>query len=249
MDGGAVKRIAALCAPAGSERVFEVGAGTGALTKALLERDARVTALEIDPDLIAILRERDDLARATILEADALAFDFDAATGGGNWCAAGNLPYNIATPLVLRWLALAHPPKRIVAMLQRDVADRLTARPSTPQYGSLTLFVGYAMDVRRAFVLGPSVFYPRPNVDSAVVVMERRDDPAVTVRDETLFLQVVRGAFAYRRKTLANSLALSLGIERGRTQTALAALDIDTEIRAEQLDLGAFGALADSLAE
>jgi 16S rRNA (adenine1518-N6/adenine1519-N6)-dimethyltransferase len=158
MDGGAVKRIAALCAPVASERVFEVGAGTGALTKALLDCDAEVTALEIDPDLIAILRERDDLARATILEADALAFDFDAATGDGDWCAAGNLPYNIATPLVLRWLALAHPPKRIVAMLQRDVAERLTARPSTPQYGSLTLFVGYAMDVRRAFVLGPNVF-------------------------------------------------------------------------------------------
>ena len=249
MDGGAVKRIAALCVRAPGERVVEVGAGTGALTRALLASGADVTALEVDPDLIAILRERADLSDATIVEADALAFDFDAAAGDGAWCAAGNLPYNIATPLVLRWLGLARPPARIVAMLQRDVVDRLTARPSTPQYGSLTVFVGYFMAVHRAFVLGPNVFYPRPNVDSAVVVMERRTAPAVTVRDEAFFLQVVRGAFAYRRKTLANSLSLALGIERSRTQTALATLKIDTEIRAEQLDLGAFGALADSLAE
>ena len=97
-------------------------------------------------------------------------------------------------------------------------------------------------------MLGPNAFFPRPNVDSAVVVLERRATPAVSVRDRTFFLQVVRGAFAYRRKTLANSLSLALGIERARTQAALASLQIDTEIRAEQLDLGAFGALADSLA-
>jgi 16S rRNA (adenine1518-N6/adenine1519-N6)-dimethyltransferase len=104
------------------------------------------------------------------------------------------------------------------------------------------------MEVRRAFVLGPGSFYPRPNVDSAVVVMERRAAPAVTVREPAFFLKVVRGAFAYRRKTLANSLSLALGIERERSQAALSSLGLDTEIRAEQLDLGAFGALADTLA-
>ncbi|MBD5656213.1 MAG: ribosomal RNA small subunit methyltransferase A [Candidatus Eremiobacteraeota bacterium] len=248
MDGAAVKRIAASCAPEPGARVFEIGAGTGALTLALLERGARVTALEIDPDLIAILHDRSELAAADILLADALAFDYDAATGNEPWCAAGNLPYNIATPLILRWLELAHPPERIVAMVQRDVAERFVAKPSTPQYGSLTLLVNYWTLVRRAFVLGPSVFYPRPNVDSAVVIFDRRTTPAVSVRDRTFFLQVVRGAFAYRRKTLANSLSLALGIDRARTQAALAVLQIDTEIRAEQLDLGSFGALADSLA-
>ena len=248
MDGSALRRIAALCAPEPGERVVEIGAGTGALTKALLDRDARVTALEVDPDLVEILRSRTDLAAADVVEADALAFDYGAFAGSEPWCAAGNLPYNVATPLILLWLELERPPQRIVAMLQRDVADRLTARPSTPQYGSLTLFVRYAVEVRRAFVLGPNAFFPRPNVDSAVVVLERRATPAVSVRDRTFFLQVVRGAFAYRRKPLANSLSLALGIERARTQAALASLQIDTEIRAEQLDLGAFGALADSLA-
>ncbi|MBC5803650.1 MAG: ribosomal RNA small subunit methyltransferase A [Candidatus Eremiobacteraeota bacterium] len=248
-DRGALQRIADLCVPQTGERIVEVGAGTGALTCALLERGARVTALEIDANLVAALREREDLSGVDIVEADALAFDYEAAVKGERWCAAGNLPYNIATPLIGRWLQAGDPPQRIVAMLQRDVADRLGARPGTPQYGSFSLVVAYAMTVRRAFILPPSAFYPRPKVDSAVVVMDRRPTPAVAVRDPVMLLQVVRGAFAYRRKTLANSLALALGIERTRTQNALAALDVDTEIRAEQLDLGAFAALADFLGE
>jgi len=247
MDGGALRRIAVLCVREPGERIIEVGAGTGALTRALLELGARLTALEIDPELVATLCEQSDLAGAEIVEADALAYDFDRAAETRTWCAAGNLPYNIATPLIARWLQLRHPPTRIVAMLQRDVADRLTARPGTPQYGSLSLIVAYAMTVRRVFVLPPSAFYPQPKVESAVVVMERLAEPAVAVGDPARLRQVVRGAFAYRRKTLANSLMLALGIERTRTQNALAVLDVDTEIRAEQLDLGVFAALADLL--
>jgi 16S rRNA (adenine1518-N6/adenine1519-N6)-dimethyltransferase len=248
MDGGVSRKIAALCMFGPDTEVVEVGAGTGALTHALLDAGARVTALEIDPDLIAILHERDDLAAARIVEADALTFDFDAATDGRLWVAAGNLPYNVATPLILRFFDLGNPPQRIVAMIQKDVAERFVAKPGTPQYGSLTLFVNYHVDVRRALSLGPQSFYPRPGVDSAVVVLERRAKPPIAVRDRAFFLQVVRAAFAYRRKTLANSLHLALGIERERTQEALASLGVDTEIRGEQLDLGALGALADRLA-
>ena len=247
MDGGAAKRIAVACVSASLRRVIEIGAGTGALTYALLECGAEVTAIEVDGELVEILRERTDLAAANIVHADALAFDYASATAQEPWCAAGNLPYNVATPLIAAWLELAHPPSRIVAMVQRDVADRLAAIPGSAAYGSLTLLVSYSMSVRRAFTLGPGAFYPRPGVDSTVVVMERRERPAVAVRDRTFLLQVVRAGFAYRRKTLANSLSLALDIERERTQTALASLDIDTEIRAEQLDLGNFGALADAL--
>ena len=247
MDGAAAKRIAVACISGGLRRVVEIGAGTGALTGALVACGAEVTAIEVDADLVAILRDRDDLDGAEIVEADALTFDYGAATGMEAWCAAGNLPYNIATPLIAGWIEGAPGPARIVAMVQKDVADRLAAKPGTPHYGSLSLLVAYAMSVRRAFSLGPSVFYPRPNVESAVVVMERRERPLVEVRDRTFLVQVVRAGFAYRRKTLANSLSLALGIDRARTQTALASLDIDTEIRAEQLDLGVFGALADAL--
>jgi len=248
MDGGAAKRIAVACVPVPGARVIEVGAGTGTLTRALLAANARLTALEIDPDLVEILNERSDLASAHIVAVDALDFDYEAEAAGEAWCGAGNLPYNIATPLIIGWLTLSNPPTRIVVMIQRDVAERLNARPSTPQYGSLTLLVNYWMTVKRAFVLGPRSFYPAPKVDSAVVVLERRETPAVSVRNPAFFLQVVRAGFAYRRKTLANSLSLALGLERARTQAALATLNVDSEIRAEQLDLGVLGALADILA-
>ncbi len=248
MDVGAAKRIAVLCTEPPARRVVEIGPGTGALTAALVGCNADVTAIEIDADMVAILHERADLEAATIVLADALSYDYAEHGRAGPWCAAGNLPYNIATPLLAKWLELAVPPARIVAMVQREVADRLTAAPATPAYGSLTVFCRYFATVRRAFVLKPNVFYPRPNVDSAVVVLEPHPVPALSVRDRVFFLQVVRGAFAYRRKTLANSLLLALDIDRARTQSALAALDIDSEIRAEQLDLGAFGALADDLA-
>jgi 16S rRNA (adenine1518-N6/adenine1519-N6)-dimethyltransferase len=248
MDGGAAKRIAVLATSGPTRQIIEIGAGTGVLTAALLACEAQVTAVEIDPDLVEILEHRSDLAKARIVRADALEFDFSAWSAGRPWCAAGNLPYNVATPLIVGWLQCPDAPDRIVAMLQRDVADRLAARPSTPAYGSLSLFAQFFSEVKRAFVLGPGSFYPRPKVESAVVVLERRAEPAVAVRDRAFFLQVVRAAFAYRRKTLANSLSLALAIERGRTQRALASLEIDSEIRAEQLDLGAFGALADILA-
>ena len=247
MDYAAAQRIAALCVTEPETHAFEIGAGTGTLTRALLEGGARLTALEIDPALVEILRDRSDLSGAEIVAADALTYDFDGATGRAVWTAAGNLPYNIATPLVLRWLGASNPPQRIVVMVQRDVADRFMAHPATPAYGSLSVVVQFAMRVRRAFTLGPNAFWPRPKVDSAVVVMERRDEPAVVCRNRDTFFRVVRGAFAYRRKTLSNSLALALGIPRERAQAALSQLGLDSDIRGEQLDLAAFAALADRL--
>ncbi len=218
------------------------------MTAALVAAGAAVTALEYDRDLIAPLRARADLQTATIVEADAMEFDFDAYAEDASWHVAGNLPYNIGTPLLLRLAQSERGPQRIVAMIQRDVAARLTARPSTPAYGSLTLAVEYTMSVQRAFVLGPQHFYPRPKVDSAVVVLRRRERPAVETRDPQLLLKVVRAAFAYRRKTLANSLTLAMQIDRERTQSALRALALSPEIRGEQLDLAAFAAITDALA-
>jgi 16S rRNA (adenine1518-N6/adenine1519-N6)-dimethyltransferase len=217
------------------------------LTEALIEAGAAVCAIEIDPEMTRILAGRPELTGVRIVEADALAFDYEA-VAADRWCACGNLPYNIATPLLARWLQLTRPPERIVAMVQRDVAERFTARPGTKPYGSLTVLANLSARVRRAFVLPPSAFYPRPKVDSAVVVMERLAEPPVHFRDRAFLLQVVRAAFAYRRKTLANSLALALGIDRARTQRSLAGLGLEAETRGEQLDLGAFARLADDLA-
>lgn len=247
MDRGIAARIAALAVDAAQPRVLEIGAGTGALTEALLALGARVTAFDIDAALVDILQTRPELAQAAIVEADALAFDYDAYAGGGEWRVAGNLPYNIATPLLLLLSERARPPERIVAMIQRDVAERLTAQAGSAAYGSLTLAIGLTMRVRRAFVVGPAHFFPRPNVDSAVVVLDRLERPPVSTRDLAFLRQVVRAAFAYRRKTLANSLNLALSIPREQTALALRSIDLNPEIRGEDLDLVSFAALSDAL--
>ncbi len=227
--------------------MLEIGAGTGELTHALHERGARVTAVEIDDRLVDILQSRDDLRGVEIVHADALDFDFEAYALGGPWRVAGNLPYNVATPLLVRLAEMEHGPDTIVAMIQKDVADRLLAKPATPAYGSLTIAVQCSMQVERAFTLGPQAFYPRPKVDSTVVRLIRRDAPLAQPRDLPFFRRLVRAAFAYRRKTLVNSVSHALGIDRARIAQALTSIDLEPEVRGEQLDILAFARLADAL--
>ncbi|GAC1354786.1 MAG: 16S rRNA (adenine(1518)-N(6)/adenine(1519)-N(6)) -dimethyltransferase RsmA [Vulcanimicrobiaceae bacterium] len=252
MDAGAANRIAKAALEGSSTgepfRVLEIGPGTGALTQALLKHGADVTAVDVDPMMIEILQSRPALERAHIVEADALKFDYAAFAGDGRWRAAGNLPYNIATPLMMQLIEMERGPEQLVVMIQKDVAARLGAQPSTPAYGSLSLAVQFGMKVERLFTLGPQVFYPRPKVDSTVVRLTRHAVPPVAVTNVHLFMQVVRGGFAYRRKTLANSLQIALGIERARVSLALGQLDLNPEIRGEQLTLAQFAALSNHLA-
>jgi len=249
MDAGSAARIARLAAEgiSPSARILEIGPGTGQLTQALLDAHPDVTAIDVDPDMIRILQSRDDLQSAKIVHADALAFDYDAFADERPWRMTGNLPYNIATPLVMRLVEMRNGPQMLVVMVQKEVADRFAARPGTRAYGSLTVAVQYAMRVERAFTLSPGAFYPRPKVDSSVVRLTRLERPAVEVRDEHWFLQVVRAAFAYRRKTLVNSLHLAIGVDRAAAARALQAAGLDTEIRGEQLALADFARLADRL--
>jgi 16S rRNA (adenine1518-N6/adenine1519-N6)-dimethyltransferase len=159
----------------------------------------------------------------------------------------GNLPYNIATPLIMQLIEMRNGPELLVVMVQKEVADRFSARPATRAYGSLSVAVQYAMHVEKSFTLKPGAFYPRPKIDSTVVRLTRRASPAVAVADEHHFLQVVRAAFAYRRKTLANSLSLALGVQRKVVAQALEHIDLDTEIRGEQLAIADFARLSDRL--
>jgi 16S rRNA (adenine1518-N6/adenine1519-N6)-dimethyltransferase len=252
MDGKAAHRIARLCISqdeAPGTRVLEIGGGTGALTHALLEAGADVTVLEIDRDLVAMLRAREDIAPSHIVEADATTFDYASFAGDAPWRVAGNLPYNIATPLIMTLVEMERGPQSLTVMIQKDVAARLAAKPGTPAYGSLSVAVQYAMRVERAFTLGPNAFYPPPKVHSTVVQLTRLDEPAAHPRDLGLFQKVVRGAFAYRRKTLANSLMLALGYDRATVVRALEACSLAPEERGERLSLAEFAKLADALAE
>ncbi len=251
VDTAAARRIAECAledAPAHLP-VLEIGAGTGTLTLALLQGGAELTAIEIDPALVDVLRSRADLDDAKIVEADALTFDYDAWSDGRRWRVAGNLPYNIATPLILRLIEMERGPESLTVMVQKDVAERFGALPATPAYGSLSVAVQFAMHVKKLFTLPPRAFYPAPKVDSTVVRLVRRTAPAVRVRDIALFWKVVRGAFAYRRKTLPNTLALALGLERARIVRALELCNLSPELRGERLALGDFARLADALAE
>lgn len=249
MDASAASRIARLAAEGitPSARILEIGPGTGRLTQALLEVHPDVTAIDVDPDMIRILRSQPQLEAASVLLADALEFDYESFAGGKAWRMTGNLPYNIATPLTMRLIEMPNGPQTLVVMIQKEVANRIAAKPGSKSYGSLSVAVQYAMTVERAFTLGPGAFYPRPKIDSTVMRLTRRDRPAVEVADERWFLQVVRGAFAYRRKTLANSLSLAIGTPRAQVAQAAQHLGLDTEIRGEQLALADFARLADRL--
>lgn len=251
-DEKIARRIARLARDACSEtapRLIEIGAGTGTLTAALIREGFALTALEVDKDLDAILRRRGDLHDAAIVHTDAMTFDYQTFAAGGVWHVAGNLPYNVGTPLIARFVEMDCGPETLTVMVQHDVAKRLAAKPATAAYGSLSVAVQYAMHVRLAFTLGPRAFYPAPRVESTVVQMVRRDAPAVRPNDLALFRKVVRAAFAYRRKTLANSLALALRIDRRRAESAIRRAGIPTEQRGERLDLADFARLADALAE
>ena len=226
---------------------MEIGAGTGALTAALAKTHLPVTAIEIDAELARFLRSAPELSAVEIVQIDALAFDYASFGRLGSWRVTGNLPYNIATPLLLKVIEMDGGPEQIVVMVQKDVADRLAARPATPAYGSLTLAVQYAMQVERILTLGPRAFYPRPKVDSTVVRLIRHPRAPVHTDDARFLLQVTRAAFAYRRKTLANSLRLALNIEPARTSSALTSIGLNTEVRGEQLELAQFAALANRL--
>ena len=248
MDGKTSARIARLAVDAPGDRVLEIGAGTGALTAALVALGADVTAFDVDPDMVGVLQARADLQGIDVRQADALTFDYTAWAGDRPWRAAGNLPYNVGTPTLVLLAGLPHPPERIVAMLQKDVADRLLAKPGTAQYGSLTIAVGLTMEVQRALTVPPSAFYPQPGVVSSVVVLRRRERLAADVRDRKHFEQVVRAAFAYRRKTLANSLALAGLASREQAVAALEAMGRNASVRAEALAPHEFVALTDALA-
>ena len=247
LDESLCVKIADLALADAPEAIVEIGPGTGALTAALARNGAAIRALEIDRDLVALLRERGELASVEILEADALAYDWPERRFE-RWHVSGNLPYNIATPLLVTLAQLPRGPQRVVAMIQKDVADRLLAAPGTASYGSLTVAVGNAMAIRRALTLGPGAFYPRPKVDSTVIVLDRRARPLVEPIEPALFEKVVRGSFAYRRKTLANSLSRSLSVERAEILIAMQTAGIDEDERGERLDIGTFARLADALA-
>jgi 16S rRNA (adenine1518-N6/adenine1519-N6)-dimethyltransferase len=243
VDPNTVRRMARLAGVGPGDRVIEVGAGLGALTLALRETGASVTAVEIDRHLVPVLRQVAEPVGATVVEGDALSLDLDAVMGddgAGPWVLVANLPYNVATPLVARILDQVPRIARMLVLVQREVGERLAARPGTAAYGAISVKVAYWARASIVGRVGPNVFHPRPKVDSAIVHIERRPVPAVdpAVVEAGELFALVRAGFGQRRKMLRRSLS---GLVEPET---FAAAGIDASARAEDLDVVAWGKLA-----
>jgi 16S rRNA (adenine1518-N6/adenine1519-N6)-dimethyltransferase len=234
-------------APTAEERFLEVGPGPGALTLRLARRVAHVTAVEIDADMVAALRPQLP-ANVTLVHADFLEFDVRALAAAGPLRVAGNLPYNVSSPILFKLLSLHRTHGSLVdatVMLQREVADRIQAAPGTGDYGILAIFTQLHADVRRVLTLPPGAFRPAPRVHSAVIQMRFRP-PGVVIADEPGFEAMVRSVFMQRRKTLANALR-PFAATRGRDAAGvLHAAGIDPRRRAETLQLSELVRLADA---
>ena len=238
--------------------VIEIGPGIGALTEFLAESAAEVMAFEIDDRLVPILADTlRDFDNVTVVNQDILKVDL------AQYMAefknpdlpikvVANLPYYITTPILMHLIESGIPFSEFVVMMQREVADRISAQPNTKAYGSLSIAVQYYMTAKVAFIVPRTVFVPAPNVDSAILKMVRRDQPAVEVQDEKFFFKVSKASFVHRRKTLWNNLTSHFGKSeetKVKLTAALEQAELSPSVRGEALTLADFARLADALKE
>jgi 16S rRNA (adenine1518-N6/adenine1519-N6)-dimethyltransferase len=240
IDPNTVRRIARLASVGVHDHVVEIGAGLGSLSLALAETGASVTAVEVDRHLLPVLREEVEQVGVRVVAADARALDWNAAlAAAGQWVLVANLPYNVATPLVLDLLDGVPAIVRMLVMVQREVGERLAAGVGDPAYGIPSVKVAYWATSRVVGRVGPAVFLPRPKVESTLVAITRRPAPATTADPDRLFA-LVRAGFGQRRKMLRRSLAGHVPAE------AFDSAGVRPDARAEELTVEDWGRLADA---
>jgi len=241
-DPNTARRIVRLAGVEAGDRVLEIGAGLGSLTLALLERDARVLALERDRNLQGVLEQVvAGHGDARVVTGDALDIDFSALLGTGTWRCVSNLPYNVATPVIVRLLEQAPSIQSALVMVQREVAERLVAAPGSRAYGGVSVRIAFYAHAKIVGMVPRTVFVPAPKVDSALVELVRRDAPPVDVPSTERLFELVRAGFAHRRKMLRRTLPAVLG---EGTTTLLRVAGIDPRARPESLGLAEWAALA-----
>jgi 16S rRNA (adenine1518-N6/adenine1519-N6)-dimethyltransferase len=254
-DPNTARRVVALAGVSPGDAVLEVGPGLGSLTLGLVERGAQVLAIELDARLAAVVREVVSAAGegdggtpdVDVQVGDAVTVDLAALLSARpEWACVSNLPYNVAVPVVVRLLEDAPAVGQILVMVQREVGERLAAGPGDSEYGAVSVKVAYHAEAELVGVVPPTVFVPRPKVDSALVAMRRRAEPPVTVPSEPALFELVRAGFAQRRKMLRRSLQPVLG---DRAVPVLDAAGVAPTSRAEVLGLEQWAALARAAAE
>lgn len=247
-DRNIIRKIVEAAGVKEGDLVLEIGPGTGMLTRELLDAGGRVIAVEVDKDLIGLLRERFQEDDLTIIPADALKMSYTALSQeyGGRFKLVANLPYYISGPLLSKLLTERAAFSIMVLMFQKEVAVRIAAGPGNRDYGNLSVLSQAFTEVKREFDVPAHLFSPKPKVDSSVVSFRVLDQPKIEIDDESYFRTVVRAAFGTRRKTLSNSLSV-LGLGKADILGALQEAGVDPVRRGETLDLNEFERLAHAL--
>ena len=240
-DEGALRDIAGALALREGEPVVELGPGLGHLTRFLAATGAKVTAVERDRDMVAVLH-KEAIPGVRVVEGNATHTDFAKVGGADVVAVAGNLPYHLTSPILFEVLEQRDHVSRAVFTLQKEVVERLAAEPGTRDYGLLTVLLGLYFDVEYLFTLEARRFTPPPKVDSAVVRLVPRKPETIGIDDPAVFSAVVRDAFGQRRKTLRNALSNQCD------SAAIEAAGVRPDARAEQIDVADFVRLANSLA-
>lgn len=257
IDSNILRRITETAELDKETDVIEIGPGIGALTEHLARTSKRVLAFEIDQRLMSILPDtlaaydNVEIVNEDILKVDVGAMITEKLPDRTNPVkVVANLPYYVTTPIILQLLHEDLPVSSMTFMLQKEVADRISAKPSTKAYGSLSIAIQYYMEAELSFIVPKTVFMPQPNVDSAIIHLKRRSEPPAQVNDETFFFDITRSAFAQRRKTLWNNLVNrfpELKPQKEELETELAAIGIDVKRRGETLNIPEFATLSNFL--
>ncbi|MCT4613152.1 MAG: 16S rRNA (adenine(1518)-N(6)/adenine(1519)-N(6))-dimethyltransferase RsmA [Clostridia bacterium] len=235
--------------------VIEIGPGIGALTQFIAERAGKVVCIEIDRDLIPILKEDtlSEFDNIDIINEDVLKVDLDEVMKeygkGKKVKVMGNLPYYITTPIVMGLLEKGYDVESITVMVQKEVADRMKSGPGTKDYGALSVAVQYYTEPYLVANVPPNCFMPRPNVDSAVINLKVNKNKNIKVLDEKTFFKTVKAGFTQRRKTLMNSIKNSglFAMTKEEILEVIVESGFDERIRGEKLNLEDFGRLSDSI--
>lgn len=258
IDTNILRRIVDFAELTAESGAIEIGPGIGALTEQLAKVSKKVTAFEIDQRLLPILAdtlspyEHVNIIHEDILKADVKKVMEKEFAGIEDVMVVANLPYYVTTPIIMKLLSEDLPIRGIVCMLQKEVADRIAAKPSTKEYGSLSIAIQYYTNAETVMIVPKTVFMPQPNVDSAVIRLTKRKTPLVEVKDEAFFFTVTRASFAQRRKTILNNLTSQLPDGKARKEEILGALEsagIEPSRRGETLSIPEFAALSDALWE
>ena len=249
IDENVVRQLVEAAELSKADTVLEVGPGIGTLTQGLAESKAKVVAVELDTRLLPVLATTlEGYDNVRVVHGDILKVNIMGEVGAPEFKVCANLPYYNTTPIIFALLEKRLPMERLVAMVQKEVAERMAAQPGGKEYGALSVAIQYYTEPEIAFIVPPTSFIPAPAVDSAVIVCKRREKPPVEVCDEGLFFRVVKAAFSLRRKMLSNSLK-NMGIKSEQVAQWLELAGVDGKRRAETLSLEDFAKLTNSFNE